>query len=420
MKKYTLRTFIQESFLTIEFFMQNDLITYASACAFGFLFSLLPILIMTASILIGVLDTSPEALDFLYDMDSSLLSVIDVPQVIDFILHFNSGLFFKIVLGVFIFWMARRLFMSTVKGIRCIFHTESQRRPFIYQLIIIASEVVLVVSLSLIIFLISSGSTLLQLPFFKSFIPPFVYSLLSTIISFTPVILMFFIVSISYRVAPGIKLPWSKNFLATLCCTVSFFVFSYFSSYFTDIAKYNMIYGVLSAIIMLLLRVFVFFILYLFFAQALFVHHFFNQLLLAELYLLPSRDTENLILLFRRLLFVDPDYFINKKSIGIEYGKGSIIYNAGDASKDIFYIAQGSVTVTKNNFVEYYDRGSFFGEVACILGKNREESATAVSDVHLIKIDAEDFLFMLEKNPEANKKALSRLSSYFSQHKEFS
>ena len=75
MKKYTLRTFIQESFLTIEFFMQNDLITYASACAFGFLFSLLPILIMTASILIGVLDTSPEALDFLYEMDSSLLSV---------------------------------------------------------------------------------------------------------------------------------------------------------------------------------------------------------------------------------------------------------------------------------------------------------------------------------------------------------
>ena len=40
--RYSLRTLIQEAFLTGNFFVQNDLLTYASACAFGFLFSLLP------------------------------------------------------------------------------------------------------------------------------------------------------------------------------------------------------------------------------------------------------------------------------------------------------------------------------------------------------------------------------------------
>ena len=40
----------------------------------------------------------------------------------------------------------------------------------------------------------------------------------------------------------------------------------------------------------------------------------------------------------------------------------------------------------------------------------------AETQVQVIRIEAEDFISMLEKNPTANKKALSQVSNYFSSH----
>ena len=130
-KRYTLRTFVQETFLTGNFFIQNDLITYASACAFSFLFSLLPVVIMCAVILIRVLKASPSVLNNLYQFDTELSQILDVSHLVNSVLDFQGGIIFNIVVGVFIFWMARRLFNSTMKGIGCIFHKELVVRPLV-------------------------------------------------------------------------------------------------------------------------------------------------------------------------------------------------------------------------------------------------------------------------------------------------
>ena len=179
---------------------------------------------------------------------------------------------------------------------------------------------------------------------------------------------------------------------------------------------YNMIYGVMSSIIILLLKVFVFFILFLFFAQALFVHQFFDQLLLGELYLLPGRDETQLHLVLRRLLFIDPDYFILRMAAATDYKSGEMIYQEGDQGEWVYFLAQGQVQITGNHHILQCHPGDFFGELPCILGRSREESAMAETQVQVIRIEAEDFISMLEKNPAANKKALSQVSHYFSSH----
>ena len=104
-KRYTLRTFVQETFLTGNFFIQNDLITYASACAFSFLFSLLPVVIMCAVILIRVLKASPSVLNNLYQFDTELSQILDVSHLVNSVLDFQGGIIFNIVVGVFIFWL---------------------------------------------------------------------------------------------------------------------------------------------------------------------------------------------------------------------------------------------------------------------------------------------------------------------------
>ena len=144
-KRYTLRTFVQEAFLTSNFFIQNDLLTYASACAFSFLFSLLPVVIMCAVILIRVLKASPSVLTNLYQFDTGLAQILDVSHLVNSVLDFQGGIVFNVIVGIFIFWMARRLFNSTMKGIGCIFHKELVVRPLVSQLIVVAGEVLLVV-----------------------------------------------------------------------------------------------------------------------------------------------------------------------------------------------------------------------------------------------------------------------------------
>ena len=414
-KRYTLRTFVQETFLTGNFFIQNDLITYASACAFSFLFSLLPVVIMCAVILIRVLKASPSVLNNLYQFDTGFSQILDVSHLVNSVLDFQGGIVFNIVVGVFIFWMARRLFNSTMKGIGCIFHKELVVRPLVSQLIVVAGEVLLVVVIALAIFVLTSGRTLLETSFLQELIPPVIIAQSNRLVRFLPATLMFSFVTICFKVATRTHPRWKHCILAAAACTLTFFAFSFFSSMLQN-TTYNMIYGVMSSIIILLLKVFVFFILFLFFAQALFVHQFFDQLLLGELYLLPGRDETQLHLVLRRLLFIDPDYFILRMAAATDYKSGEMIYQEGDQGEWVYFLAQGQVQITGKHHIQQCHPGDFFGELPCILGRSREESAMAETQVQVIRIEAEDFISMLEKNPTANKKALSQVSNYFSSH----
>ncbi len=412
-KRYTLRTFLQETFLTGAFFLQNDLLTYASACAFGFLFSLLPVVIMCAVILIRVLKASPEVLTKLYEFDAGLSHTLDISRLVSSVLEFRGGVLFNVVIGVFIFWMARRLFNSTMKGMRCIFHKEAVARPLVFQLIVVAGEVLLVVAVALVIFVFTSGRSLLETGFLRQLIPPVVIELGNRLTRFLPAALMLLFVAATFRIASRTRPRWKHCILAAAACTLAFFAFSLVSSLLRNTTTYNMIYGVMSGIIILLLKVFVFFILLLFFAQALFVHQFFDQLLLAELYLLPARDERRWPLVLRRLLFIDPDYFINRLAAATDYRKGSMIYREGDEGEWVYFLAQGQVRITGRNRIQQCRPGDFFGELPCILGRSREDSAMAETDVQVIRLEAEDFVSMLEKNPAASRKALSQVSRYF-------
>ena len=67
------RTFFQAIFISFRLFIQNSLSTYASACAFGFFFSMLPVLLMILIVLIRILHAEQNIIYQLYQFVANFI-----------------------------------------------------------------------------------------------------------------------------------------------------------------------------------------------------------------------------------------------------------------------------------------------------------------------------------------------------------
>ena len=80
MKKRRAVTYItiaQSIFLTIKYFVQNRLFSYASACSFDFLFSFIPIAMMIVTILVRILHASPDTVYSIFNKFPELSDYIN-------------------------------------------------------------------------------------------------------------------------------------------------------------------------------------------------------------------------------------------------------------------------------------------------------------------------------------------------------
>lgn len=414
-RKFSFRTLAQEFFFTFNFFNQNNLMTHASACALGFLFSIFPVIIISALILIRVLHASPEILEKIFTLPFFSFSsqIPDITSIVNSFLQIQGGFLFEIVLVLFLLWMARYFSNSVIKGIQHIFHTHSKRRPIIWNLIVIGLEVIMVIVVALLVFLFVAAESLWKTSFIQSLIPEFMKIFLEYILKFSPLILLFIFTLSIFLIAKDSKTSKRLCFLYALLCTFSFAVLMMIFSSFADINRYNLIYGIFSNVIILLLEVITFFVLFFFSAQAIFVHQFFDQLLLAEIYLLPEKESTKISDTIRRSMFIKPKYFMKNNTTQSFFPKGSTIFSEGEESTEVYYVVYGSVQLNRLNNVTICEQGSFFGEMSLVLGKPRDATAFANSDTKLVKIKGETFTSMLEKNPKAAKKVISQISSYF-------
>ena len=187
--------------------------------------------------------------------------------------------------------------------------------------------------------------------------------------------------------------------------------------YFLNVSRYNLIYGVLGHVIILFMDIFFFFVFFLVFAQFIYVVQFFDKLLLAELYLLPNIEQTSFGAGIKRAFFVQPDFLIAKnKSNVFSYRPGETVFKKGDNDYYAYYIINGSVKfIEENKNPDDYrlaHRGEIFGETSCLLEKTRTSTAIAVISTSLIKIESEQFRFLVHQNPDAAKKLLKQISPF--------
>ncbi len=416
-RAYTPLTFMQGLYLAIKFFTKNRLFSYAGACSFSFIFSFVPVFMMIIAILLRILHATPDTLTKVFNAVPELKRFISIDHVIYSVQNINLNSTFEIVLVISIFWMARRFFASIMDTMQCIFHIEQSRKSFITQIIIILLEALIVVAFTVTIFAYISLKTIniIPLPEVISYKIEQISSILTKqYIIQLPNILIFIAVYIAYRIGPGTKPGTLTCIYSSLLCTLSFWGTRLIIKQFLNTGNYNLIYGFLGQMIITMLNMFFFFVIFIFILQCIFVWQFFSELLLGEIYLLPKKRATGVLGEIKRILFIRPHILMAQKSNLLQFPQGKIVYTPGERDTGAFYIVSGKVSLTRNAETMYLTKGDFFGEIDCLLTGERSALVKAESDCTMVKIEPEVFKTLIEQNPDAAKKAMGQISSYFS------
>lgn len=425
-RKITFITLGQALFITIKNFLVNKMPSYAEACSFGFLFSFIPIIMITLIVMIRILHASPVLVSTLlksfFATAPQFERMFSSQKFMDMIAALKFSGFFEIFIGFFAFWMSRRFLVSVFQSFKTIFHTQFQRKSVTSQLLMFGMVTVIIFAFTAVVFAfilvqtITSSRIFLmitekipQLDFFNHFLTSF-------FIKYFPNIIIFVLVSVLYKFVPGTKPSFKLSMGVGLFCTVAFFIFGTALHLFMNTKNYNIIYGFLSQMILLLLDIFFFFTFFLFCAQLLYVCQFFDDLLIGELYLLPKQEEKGKANKLRRKLFLRPDFLLAKEIYTVELNAGEVLFEKGDEKDETYYIVEGSVQCVKSDSVKNFGKGEFFGEIACVLKKPYDSTAMATSPSRIVKIKGETFRFLVEQDSEVAKKTLSQISSYFSDY----
>lgn len=413
--------FYQFWYLTASNFNNNNLWDSACSCSFGFVFSFVPIALIIFSILISVLKVSPGVIQYIYDFNEQIKNIVDLTPLINNLINRKSVRFADIILGIWVIWMARRLFLSIVRGMNSIFHAHQEKKGLFIQLFTFLSEFVLififvVVTMSTFTFNKIFTNSLQDNSFFAFFNQSFpkLFQARSNVI-FTSVtyFLLFVFTVYCYRWVSGSSPRFRACCFYAFCSTAAFFIFSFFLNMFLNIPNYNFVYGTISTLIILMVKVYFFFVIFLFCAQMVYVSQFFDNLLIAELYLLPDQKQKGFWPTLRRRAFIN-SLVIQTETNTATYKAGEIIYSYGDIADNVFYLREGEVMEETDTEIIRYKKGSVFGEISVLLNKERTGILTAMTDCEIMLISTEKFNELVKENPKVTSQALSTINAHLS------
>lgn len=401
---------LQRLYITWESFLGNDLFTFASAGAYSFLLSALPVILMVLLILVRVLHTSPESIQSLINENGFDTGSLALSKYIEPITAFRTVGILEIIIGITVFWMARRFFASIQRGMRMIYRKQGKKKPIKENLIVIAGEVILVILVVLLSIFLIAGNAFFKTVLSENLMTPFLFRLFRNLFRFVPFGIIFLFLFLVYFVTPRSRPRKVYSMQASAACTISFFIVQFAFTTFVNLSRYNLVYGILGNIIIIMLEVYIFFFLFLFFAQFQYVVQFFESFLLAQLYLLPPYDDPKIRRQIERIMFIRPPVFYLRYAITKK--KGEPIFSMDENSNELYYVWNGAVRIMMPNQVADISRGGIFGELSSIIGGSRTASAVALSDVTLLKIPARLFRATIEIDGAMSRRALKMITDY--------
>lgn len=379
----------QRFYITAKSFFDNDLPSYACSGAFNFLLSSVPLALVVISICLRIWHNSgEEILRFLNEYEL-LSDSFDWTESINnsTILTKPSGLL-EIFAVFSVLWLSRKFFMSIQGAIKRIYRKKNQRKPIKQNLFIIASEIILVLSIIFVILIITAARTFLDMELSLKVISPFVLEILDKIFRFVPFAILVVFLFFVYKLTP---LPHPKTILSVVCalmCSLTFTAFGFVFSLIIDTERYNLIYGLLGNLILLLIEVYFFFISFLFFAQFQYISQFYDDFIFAQIYLLSKKDKTTSSGKFEAKLFKYP---VRLARYETRFSAGETIFSSGDKSYDVYYICSGEVRIENTKMEKVLKSGEIFGDFAFLTGTHRIYTARTEKDCILLKIPPELF-----------------------------
>ena len=209
--------------------------------------------------------------------------------------------------------------------------------------------------------------------------------------------------SIVYRVIPTAKIKFTVALVGG-----AFFAFlmeiakQFFTWYISNYTTYNVVFGSLEAVVILVIWVFYVALIFLFCAEIMSSYQRSDILLLERAILKPLKKS----------MRVEERLF---KKFGHTYEKDSIVFNEGDSGHEMFYVLSGRVCLEKvdchvKKVLAEMGPGQYFGEMAALIDISRSATAHVIEDSHLAVIDGNTFGDMLRESQEISMHMLKEFS----------
>jgi membrane protein len=393
-----IKTALQGLFITLELFARNGLANHAAAGAYGFLLSAVPALLLIAFILLAALRSSPEAVTRLIMNTDILTKNFEDPQLIRAFLSAARPGVSGVISVLSVIWAARIFAQSIQRGLKIIFPGTKAENIFLDNLMIFAVELLAVVGAILLV--LSSRLALMLYGLAGSIFGDIgVLAGLSGFVSgIVPVAGLGALSYCTYRMVPA-RPPRRLSALGgTLSGIAAFSITSFLLHLFVNTVRYNFLYGALGNLIILLGDVYFFFYFYFFGAQIARVRDSFDALLFVR-FRQARENPPSFSNLASRLLFASPGERLLRYRR--EFPAGRIIFERGDASREVYYILCGEAGILPGGdgkdaqAVSVLGPGSFFGETSFLISQRRIATVKALRDLAVFAFPPELFAQIL-------------------------
>ncbi len=366
----------------------------AAAIALYAILSIIPLFILTLLIVNSLFSADPQIRGKL------------IEGIRQFVPSFSGELFTQIgriegkkeVLGgvgiITLIWFSATIFGSIEQALNFIIRSKARRNYFVSKLLAIAmlpmgwAIGVASVGISYVAVILTKQPILLPgmvlvLPALEGFLFRYLLPYLATVLYFTVV----------YKVIPtgrvGLKsaLIGSAIFSALMEIAKQFFTW-----YVANYTSYDVIFGSLETVVILVIWVFYIALIFLFCAELISSYQRRDMILVEKAFLNAGKDrlrTEEQLL----------------RKFGRFYGRDEYIFREGEAGREIFYILDGRIRMEKNvgevkKTLTEMGSGEYFGEMAALLNAPRHASARCLEECRIAVISGEMLQNILRENGE--------------------
>jgi len=314
----------------------------------------------------------------------------------------------KHVLGwvgiITLIWFSSMIFGAIETAMSRIFHSHRRRNYLASKLLAIAmipagwAVAVASIVVTYVVALLAKQPLLAEtvfqnFPMIKGVFFQYAIPFLVTVLFFT----------ILYKVIPtgkiplGIAVTGGAIFSALMEIAKHFFAW-----YVANYTRYNVIFGSLETVVILVIWVFYIALILLFCAELMASFMRRDLILLHKAFFNPGK----------KWLAMDERLFHN---FGRLYPKNTYVFQEGDASNEMYYILSGRIQLEKTlgttrKILTDMGPGNYFGEIAALIETKRTASAKASEDSELAVIDGETFRNLLRESDDASLLMLKEFS----------
>ena len=416
----TCKITMQKLIFTMQLYGGNGLANHAAAGAYGFLLSIAPILLLIGFIIITIFNSYPQAIDAIFDRIDALDVVIEQEWLENNLLAVTGSGITGVVSILWIFWAGRIFVLAIQRGLKIIFTGTKKRSAFKDTMITFAVEITVLLLALLIIIGSQTSMYLIQtLNFFpeSSLVNFFVSSAGNRIFLFGLLGLVAFCVYIF------IPLHSPRKFSAlqgALFCALCYSAVNIVLQLILDSTRYNLLYGALGNLMIMLVNVYFFFMFLFLGAQLAYVIDTFDILFFIRMRQVRLKAAENPAdakkrrsFDFNKKLFYSVQGNLDKYLH--HYKKDEIIFLQGDSGKDIFYIIEGEAEVMipcaqEESKGMIITADSFFGEMGYLLSEERSATVKARTDASVLALPPALFDAILKYDANFDKEIMKHMS----------